>query len=127
MRLLLDTHSFIWMNEAPKKLGRAARVAITNRDSDVWLSMASCWEIALKISKGTLEAKISMAQIPQFLADYRVSLLPIELKHLDRVAQLPRHHKDPFDRLLIVQAIEENLTLVSNDPQFRRYEVKRVW
>jgi PIN domain nuclease of toxin-antitoxin system len=118
MSLLLDTHVLIWWDEG-RKLTAGARRAIKEADA-VYVSAASAWEIAIKIGLGRLRPSRTVEQAAQesgFLE------LPVTFRHAERVAALPAHHRDPFDRLLIAQAGIEDLTLVTRNPVFARYEV----
>jgi PIN domain nuclease of toxin-antitoxin system len=128
MRLLLDTHAFLWWIADDARLSKRARSAIATRRDECFVSLASCWEIAIKVSleKLKLEAPVDRF-IPEQLAVNSFSLLSIEFAHVARVARLPFHHRDPFDRLLAGQALIDDLTVVSADPIFRRYGVKRLW
>lgn len=126
MPVLLDTHAFLWWTQDDARLSGPARQAIA--DSECYLSMAGCWEVAIKVSLGKLQLDRPVAQFfaEQLLA-CGVSLLPIEFRHAMRVAGLPFHHRDPFDRLLAAQAIEERLAIVSADTAYDQYGVKRIW
>ena len=127
MRVLLDTHTFLWGITDDPRLSGGARRAIADA-SERFLSMASCWEIAIKVSRNKLTlAKPIERLIPEQLGLNGFQLLQIDLDDVARVATLPFHHRDPFDRLLVAQALGEELTLVSADPVFRKYGVKRVW
>lgn len=125
--VLLDTHAFLWWVSDDSRLSARARTAITDATL-VLVSVASCWEIAIKVSLGKL--KLSQP-VDRFLAEHlginQFTLLPIELDHAASVATLPFHHRDPFDRLLAAQALYETLPIVSADPVFRKYKLKRVW
>jgi PIN domain nuclease of toxin-antitoxin system len=128
MKLLLDTHAFLsWVGGAPP-VGRRAKAALANPDNEVFLSLASCWEIAIKISLGKLRLA---GKLDVFLREQlrrnAFSLLELELRHIVRVAELPFHHRDPFDRLLAAQALEDQLVLVSGDRVFRTYGVTVTW
>ena len=128
MRLLLDTHTFLWWVEDAPQLSRKARSAIENPDNECLFSLASCWEMAIKLSLGKLALATAMERfVPEQLAANGFRPLEIDLSHVFRVAGLPFHHRDPFDRLLAAQALEEELTIVSVDPVFRRYGVARLW
>jgi PIN domain nuclease of toxin-antitoxin system len=128
MQLLLDTHVFLWWVNDVSELSRRARTAIRNERNECFLSLASCWEIAIKVSLGKLELPSDVELfVSEHLAANAVRVLPIELRHVSRVAEMPFHHRDPFDRLLVAQALDEDLSVVSADPIFRRYGVKRVW
>ena len=127
MRVLLDTHAFLWFIADDARLSARAREAIAGAD-EAFVSLATCWEIAIKVSIGklTLSAPVDRF-LPLHLADNGFQLLPIELGHVTRVATLPWHHRDPFDRVLVAQSLDETLTVASADPIFRKYGVKRVW
>jgi len=127
MRVLLDTHAFLWWANDDRRLSAPARQAITDT-ADAFLSVASCWEIAIKVSRGRLTLPKAIGHfVPEQLGMNGFQLLQIDLDDVARVATLPFHHRDPFDRLLVAQALGEELTLVSADPVFRKYGVKRVW
>ena len=126
MALLLDTHAFLWWVQDDPKLTRRARRAIAAEDCA--LSRASCWEMAIKLSLGKLEVPLPMERFVQRQVELNgFSLLPISLEHASRVAGLPFHHRDPFDRLLAAQALIDGMSIVSADPIFRKYGVKRGW
>ncbi len=121
MNLLLDTHVLIWWDEG-RRLSAEGRRAISEADL-VFVSAASAWEIAIKIGLGRLRPSRTVEQAAQesgFLE------LPVTFRHAELVASLPLHHRDPFDRLLVAQALAEQLTLVSRDPIFRQYEAPLV-
>ena len=127
-RLLLDTHAFLWwVNDAPE-LTDTARLAIADANNLCCLSMASCWEMAIKSSIGKLRLARSIERfVSEQLAANGFVLLNIELRHAAKLAKLPFHHRDPFDRLLIAQAISEKLTIISADSVFSEYNVKLLW
>ena len=128
MRFLLDTHTFIWWHSEPSKLSTKALELFQDDDSDLFLSVASLWEMQIKIQAGKLQLKMSLDAIvatQQQLS--QIQILPIELPHVLGLEVLPPHHKDPFDRLLIAQARVENLTLISSDPIFKQYPVQVMW
>lgn len=127
-RLLLDTHVFLWwVNDAPQ-LSDAARLAIADTGHTCFLSVASCWEIAIKSSLGKLRLAIPVERfVSEQLALNGFTLLPISLRHAAKVEKLPFHHRDPFDRLLVAQALIDKLTIVSADSIFSDYGVKRLW
>lgn len=121
MRLLLDTHVLVWWDN--DRLPR--RVATAIRDADtVYVSAVTAWEIAIKSALGKIEARGTVAEA---IADYGFSALPITVEHAEAVRALPTHHRDPFDRLLIVQSQHEALTLVTRDPAFAAYGVRTLW
>jgi PIN domain nuclease of toxin-antitoxin system len=128
VRLLLDTHAFLWWISADERLSRRASRAIAARENECLVSIASAWEVAIKASLGKLEVP---EPLERFLADQLAAngfrLLGLELRHVAGVRALPFHHRDPFDRLLASQCLAERLMLVSADPVFRRYGVRRIW
>ena len=127
-RLLLDTHTFLWwVDDAPELRGKARR-AIADVNNECCLSMASCWEMAIKASLGKLRLAKSVERfISEQLAANGFALLNITLGHAAKVEKLPFHHRDPFDRLLVAQAMTEKLIIVSADTVFSRYGVKVLW
>ncbi|MFO7918472.1 MAG: type II toxin-antitoxin system VapC family toxin [Anaerolineae bacterium] len=128
MRLLLDTHSFLWFIAGSNKISMAARGLIEDRANDPLLSMASLWEMAIKVSIGKLRlAEPFERLIPEQMNMNGVGLLNIQMDHVSRVVQLPFHHRDPFDRLLIAQAQIEDIPIVGADRTFDAYAVNRMW
>jgi PIN domain nuclease of toxin-antitoxin system len=128
MRVLLDTHAFLWWVADQPALSRKARVAVADPDNECLLSIASCWEMAIKVSLGKLRLPGAIERfVPEHLAANAFRQLAIDFRHVARIATLPFHHRDPFDRLLAAQAIEERCAIVSADPIFRKYGVKRIW
>ncbi|MDQ3847554.1 MAG: type II toxin-antitoxin system VapC family toxin [Thermoproteota archaeon] len=127
MKLLLDAHTFLWFIDDNPRLSARAK-GLLESDADLLLSVASLWEISIKVSLG----KLSLSQpydifVPQQLADNVIDVLPINLTHLSAVSILPFHHRDPFDRMLIAQAIVEQLPVVSIDAAFDAYSIRRLW
>lgn len=118
MRLLLDTHVLIWWDEGAR-LSRAAMTAIRDADQ-VYVSAVSAWEIAIKTALGRLEPSRTVAEAT---ADSGFEELPLRLHHAEALAGLPRHHRDPFDRMLLAQARAERLTIVTRDRAFDAYDV----
>ncbi len=118
MSLLLDTHVLIWWDEG-RRVAAGARRAIQEADT-VYVSAASAWEVAIKTALGRLRPTRT---VEQATAESGFLELPVTFRHAERVAQLPSHHRDPFDRMLVAQAAVENLTLVTRDPVFARYSV----
>lgn len=128
MKLLLDTHTFIWFIMGSPNLSAGARALIEDVANEKLLSVASLWEIAIKSSIGKLTLSAPFAEvIPQQLSLNGFELLNIEIDHAAVVATLPFHHRDPFDRLLIAQAIVEKMPVVSIDAVFDAYPVTRRW
>jgi PIN domain nuclease of toxin-antitoxin system len=126
--LLLDTHAFLWWAEDSPRLSAKARRAIGRPEEACYLSLASCWEMAIKVSLGRLKLSASVDRfIAAQMAANGIQALGLHLPHVARVAALPFHHRDPFDRLLAAQALVEGLSIVSADPVFKRYGVPRIW
>ncbi len=127
MRVLLDTHAFLWFVADDSRLPARARRAVADA-SEAFLSLASCWEMAIKVSLGKLTVAAPLDRfLPANLAANGFQLLHVDLEHATRVATLPWHHRDPFDRLLVAQALHEDLVIVSADRVFRKYGVTLVW
>lgn len=128
MRLLLDTHAFLWWIGDDPRLSDPARSAIGNGANEVFFSVVSAWEIAIKAGLGRVE-------VPQPLGDFvteqvRVNgfeVLPVHMRHALAVSSLPDLHRDPFDRMLVAQGLQEGLTLVSGDPEIARYDTEVAW
>lgn len=124
MNLLLDTQALLWWKEGSRKLGPRARRAIELDAASVWVSAVSAWEIAIKLSAGRLVLRVPLQQwMPAELERNGFSTLAVSVAHAVGVASLPDHHDDPFDRLLIVQARFEGLTIVTSDTAFDDYDV----
>ena len=128
MRLLLDTHAFLWSVENSPRLSASARAAIADAGNEKLLSIASLWEIAIKVSIGKLAlAKPFDEMVDGLVANRLLTVLPMLPAHLKVVATLPHHRGDPFDRVIIAQAQHGSLTVIGNDPAFDAYGVTRVW
>lgn len=127
MRLLLDSHAFLWWIEDDERLSEHAREAITYSE-DIFLSTASSWEITIKVHLGKLDIGGDPQEvIPRELRKNNIDALPVKLAHSLGVFGLPDHHGDPFDRLLVAQAQAEKLVLVSTDPVISKYDVEMLW
>ena len=128
MRLLLDTHAFIWWFAGSSQLSRSVRRAIADEENDVLISAASAWEIATKHRLGKLpSAEVLALDIPGAIASQHFKELPITVDDAARAGALPGLHRDPFDRMLIAQALSRNLLLISIESIFDRYGVRRLW
>lgn len=128
MRLLLDTHAFLWWVEDAADLSRRARRVIADPGNECWLSLASCWEMAIKLSLGKLALRSALDRfVPEQLAANHFRLLEIDFDDVARVVSLPFHHRDPFDRLLASQALGRELRIVSADRVFAKYGATRIW
>ena len=128
MRLLLDTHALLWWLAGDEALSPAAKEAIADEDNGVFVSAASAWEISAKHRLGKLPGASGMvADIQGAIADQGFIELPIGVKHGQVAGALPGPHRDPFDRMLLAQAMMDNLVLVSNEQPFDAYGVARLW
>lgn len=128
MRYLLDAHTLLWSQDDTSRLSAAATAMLTDAAHDRLVSIATVWEIGIKVAIGKLPlSKPFRAWIDTAIADLAASVLPITLDHIERQSQLEFHHRDPFDRLLIAQALVEGIPLISSDAQFDAYGVKRIW
>jgi PIN domain nuclease of toxin-antitoxin system len=128
MRVLLDTHSFLWFIAGDRKLSDTAKAYILDPDNEALLSVASLWEIAIKISLGKLAfARPFDEFIPEQLLSNGITVLTVQVEELGLIARLPFHHRDPFDRLIVTQAITYNFPLISVDTTLDQYEITRLW
>jgi len=128
LRLLLDTHVFLWWVTADPRLSRRARTLIADAANTLYLSAASGWEMAIKAGLGRLQMADELERlVPEQMALNGIEGLPVVLAHALRVHALPAHHRDPFDRLLVAQAELEDLAIVTGDPQIAEYGVRTVW
>lgn len=129
MRVLLDTHAFLWFIEDHPRLSRVARQLIEDNTTVPFLSVASLWEMAIKISLGKMTVGNQSFEtfIPEQMSRNDIALLDITVWHVARVAILPLAHRDPFDRMLIAQAITEGLPIISADSILDAYPVTRIW
>ena len=125
---LLDTHTFLWFINDDKALSAVAKEHIEDTEATLYLSVASLWEMAIKVSLGRLDMPAPFAKfIEQQIAENSLELLQITPSHAGTVAMLPFHHRDPFDRLLIAQSVSERFPIISKDEIFDQYDVKRYW
>lgn len=128
MRLLLDTHAMLWAVEKNPKLTPAAQAALVDPANDRFLSAAAYWEIAIKVSVGKLTlAEPYLQFIQRAIQDLVLAILPITTDHAALVSGLPFHHRDPFDRMLVAQALTEPMPIVSGDPSLDAYGITRLW
>jgi PIN domain nuclease of toxin-antitoxin system len=128
MKILLDTQAFLWFINDASELSRRAKKIFLDEENDLLLSLASVWEMAIKLSIGKLKLKQPLDKfIPAQLQENNITQLDITFRHVAKVASLPFHHRDPFDRLIISQALEENIPILSSDEAFDSYKVKRLW
>ncbi|WP_373511839.1 type II toxin-antitoxin system VapC family toxin [Persicitalea sp.] len=131
MNLLLDTHTLIWFFDGSDNLSDEATVKIEDPVIGKFLSVASFWEIAIKISIGKLRMELSMENLERLVWENDMDILPIRIEHTFPLRNLPFHHKDPFDRLIVAQLLVEGMDIVSGDEVFDQYlenrTIKRIW
>jgi PIN domain nuclease of toxin-antitoxin system len=127
MNALLDTHAFLWAISGDRRLSRRAQETFTGPNR-LWLSVASLWEILIKVKAGKLPLpEPSGPYLVRKLGENRIEVLPIKLDHVLRIETMAVHHRDPFDSILIAQSVEEKLPLITADPIFERYSVAVIW
>lgn len=128
MKLLLDTHSFLWLNNEPKQLSLTVKALLNSGEHELYLSIASPWEIQIKSQLGKLSLAMPIEElVNKNKLENNIQLLPIALSHINYLEQLPQHHKDPFDRIIIAQAIIEEMTVITADQAFADYSAQVVW
>ena len=127
MKCLLDTHAYLWWLGDPGKVGSDARHLIMDAKNTIYVSVASFWEMGIKSSLGKLALSNTLTSLADSLADAGLTLLPVSPAHCAAVRNLPFHHRDPFDRMLISQAIQENMVMLSRDANFPLYPVALRW
>ncbi len=126
MECLLDTHAFLWYLLGDSNLGSKAKEAIDTK-TGLYFSIASLWEISIKINVGKLQLNRSFEDLPKELEYINVQILPITFEDTNIYTSLPLHHRDPFDRILVAQAMNHSLVLISRDEAFDAYQIQRVW
>ena len=127
MKVLLDTHIFLWAISDYDRLSSRAGEVIRDSESEVLVSTASAWEIAIKVGIGKFAMPVPLAPyLQRQLVKHRIGVLPIQFSHLAMLETLPLHHRDPFDRLLVAQCLEEDATLITVDSQLQLYPVKII-
>ncbi len=128
MKLLLDTHTLIWAVDDPGRLGAQAVAELQDSMNELLVSAGSIWELAIKVGAKKLELSMPYRQwILQAISDLDLTILPISVEYANVQTELPPHHKDPFDRLLVSQSLYEQIPIVSVDPQLDAYGVIRIW
>jgi PIN domain nuclease of toxin-antitoxin system len=126
MKVLLDTNTFLWGLSAPEKLSLAARNAVAS--SERFLSVASIWEALIKVRNGTLPLPVPAGNyLTAKMSANGVSILSIKLEHVLQIEKLQLHHRDPFDRILIAQSLQEGWPIITADPVFKEYPIRVIW
>ena len=127
MAILLDTHTFLWFVAGDNQLPVSVREKIKDINQPCFLSSASLWEITIKKQLGKLTLAISLEELFDFANRNQIEIIQITFDHLLALSKLPNHHSDPFDRLIISQAIAEDLTLITHDKGIKKYKVRQQW
>ena len=128
MRYLLDTSAFLWYVSDHQRLSSVATQLLNDPVTDIHLSLASIWEVAIKFNKGKLDLPLPFDEFVHVtIHTYSLRILNIQIPHLRRVARMPLHHRDPFDRMLFAQSQVENIPVITNDAAFDHYPVERIW
>ena len=127
MAFILDTHAFLWFVAGDKQLPESIKSKIIDINESCFLSVASLWEITIKNQIGKLTLGLSLEELFEYADRNQIEIIQISYEHFLTLSKLPIHHNDPFDRIIISQAIAENLTLVSKDKGFKKYKIKQQW
>ena len=127
-RFLLDTQAFILAAEGDSALPPKARTVFLNQDATLYLSLVSLWEMQIKLSLGKLKLPVSLPEtVQRAVTDIGLELLPLHADHIYTLAELPFHHRDPFDRLLVAQALNEQMPILGNHAALDHYGITRIW
>jgi len=124
--ILIDTQILIWISEEKPEIKSSWLKIIENTDNKIFVSIISFWEIAIKISIGKLQTKISLHELFEFVKEAEIEILNISQEHIEKVKELPFEHNDPFDRMIISQAVCNNYEIISSDSQFAKYPVNLI-
>jgi PIN domain nuclease of toxin-antitoxin system len=130
MKLLLDTHALLWLVNGDEKLTQAARSEIANPANDLFVSVATIWELAIKTTKPSQPLILNDpldVYLAKWIPAYRLDVLAIQQAHALQLLKLPNHHRGPFDRIIIAQALVEDMTLISGDGHFASYAIPIIW
>jgi PIN domain nuclease of toxin-antitoxin system len=127
MNLLIDTHILIWYIAGHPKLNKTMTTLLEDTENNLFISVASLWEIAIKIGKGKLNLGIEFHELEMILNQLNIQIIPILFSDLNIHLTLPSHHSDPFDRIIISQSINQNLILMSADSEFSAYPIQNIW
>lgn len=128
MRFLIDTHTLLWIVDDDPKLSDKAKKIFLNNNNDIFVSIASIWEMVIKISLKRLEIPGTLSEfVKEHIRGSKIEIMSIDLNHLYQLENLPFIHRDPFDRIIIAQAIIENIPVISKDEVFDGYPIQRIW
>ena len=127
MKLLLDTHSFIWWNSAPEFLSKQALALLEDEANEPVISAVNIWEIQIKNAAGKMDLTVPLENIVKTYSENGIEILPVYASHILQLNSLADHHRDPFDRILVAQALVENMVIISKDAKIKQYPVTVVW
>ena len=128
MKVLLDTHALLWLLAGDKRLSKTSRKVFLNIENRLYFSIASLWEICIKKSLGKISLKNKwLDTIQEEMKSNSIQWLPVEVSHCVKVIDLPFYHRDPFDRILIAQAMTEDMAILSSDSRLSAYDIKCIW
>ena len=128
MKVLLDTHTLLWSVDDPSKVSAAAMGAMQDPANERLLSAATIWELAIKVGQGKIALSMPFRQwMEKAITDLKLGVLPLTVEYAERLTTLPAHHKDPFDRLIIAQAMIDGISVIGTDAAFDTYGVTRIW
>jgi PIN domain nuclease of toxin-antitoxin system len=125
--ILLDTHAFIWYLEGDKQLSKVAQRAIESYENNIFISIASLWEMSIKLRIDKLKLSINFIELNDYITRYKIIILPITFNDIVTNLNLEFHHRDPFDRIIISQAISNNYPIITNDEIFKKYVNELIW
>lgn len=127
MKILIDTHIFIWYFQGSEKMKIDILCTLDDPENTLYLSIVSLWEISIKIGLGKLKLQVPFSELEAVVKRFNIETLPIMFADTNRYQYLPLHHRDPFDRMLIAQAMNHSLVVVSADAAFDAYPIQRIW
>ena len=127
MKLLLDTHSFIWWNSAPEFLSKQALALLEDEANEPVISVVNIWEIQIKNAAGKMDLTVPLENIVKTYSENGIEILPVYASHILQLNSLADHHHDPFDRILVAQALVENMVIISKDPKVKQYPATVIW
>ncbi len=128
MNILLDTHAFLWYLNGDENLSDKARKSIEKKNSVIYISIASIWEISIKIGLKKLKIDVSLEELENQISLNNFIILPIKFEHIIELSKLGNHHRDPFDRILIAQSLTEKITVITKDAHFNHYKgINSIW
>jgi PIN domain nuclease of toxin-antitoxin system len=128
MNILLDTHAFLWYLNGDENLSDKARKSIEKKNSVIYISIASIWEISIKIGLKKLKIDVSLEELENQISLNNFIILPIKFEHIIELSKLDYHHRDPFDRILIAQSLTEKITVITKDDHFNHYKgINSIW